>query len=168
MGFARMSDKKSSIDVEVIRQLAELLGSADIHEIEVEDEDVKIRLARSAPQLVQHAPQSVSYAAPAAQQAAPSPSPAPPSGSDVSAEPSDDGGTPVPSPMVGTVYLASAPGAEPYAHAGQKVSKGQTIMIVEAMKTMNQIPAPRDGVVKSICVEDGQPVEYGEALVLLD
>ena len=158
-----MSNKKSSIDVEVIRQLAELLGSADIHEIEVEDEDVKIRLARSAPQVVHAAP--VTVAAPAAPTAAPSPA-APTASAD---EPvAENGGTPVPSPMVGTAYLASAPGAEPYARVGQKVSKGQTIMIVEAMKTMNQIPAPQDGTVRSINVEDGQPVEYGEALVTLD
>ena len=163
-----MSQKKSSIDVEVIRQLAELLGSADIHEIEVEDEDVKIRLARSAPQ----AAPIVSYAAAPAPQAAPAAAPAAVASSAPTNAPADDGGdaggTPVPSPMVGTAYLASAPGAEPFARVGQKVSKGQTIMIVEAMKTMNQIPAPADGTVKSICVEDGQPVEYGEALVLLD
>ena len=164
-----MSNKKSSIDVEVIRQLAELLGSADIHEIEVEDEDVKIRLARSAPQVVQPQQQAMTYAASAPampQPSAPAASPSGPASSDDA--PADNGGTPVPSPMVGTAYLASAPGAEPYARAGQKVSKGQTIMIVEAMKTMNQIPAPQDGVVKSVCVEDGQPVEYGEALILLD
>ena len=167
-----MSSKKSSIDVEVIRQLAELLGSADIHEIEVEDDEVKIRLARSAPQAVAAAP--VHYAA------APAPAPAAPaqpqaasaasaSNDGDAAEAGDSGGgTPVPSPMVGTAYLASAPGAEPYVRAGQKVSKGQTIMIVEAMKTMNQIPAPSDGTVRAICVEDGQPVEFGEALVTLD
>ena len=159
-----MSQKKSSIDVEMIRQLAELLGSADIHEIEIEDEDVKIRLARSAPQMVAAAPQAVSYAAPPAPASAPVPGASP----EPAAEAAGDGGTPVPSPMVGTAYLASAPGAEPYSKVGLKVSKGQTIMIVEAMKTMNQIPAPCDGVIKSISVEDGQPVEYGETLILLD
>ena len=166
-----MSNKKSSIDVEVIRQLAELLGSADIHEIEIEDDEFKLRLSRAAPQATAAPAQVVSYSPPPSQPPAAAPAqaaaPSAPAKDDAPAA-GEGAGTPVPSPMVGTAYLASAPGAEPFVRAGQKVAKGQTIMIVEAMKTMNQIPAPSDGTVKSICVEDGQPVEYGEALVLLD
>ena len=158
--------KDSKIDVETIRQLAELLGTADIHEIRIEDDDLRIRLTRSAPAAPVQAAAAPSYAPAAPAAEAPSPQM---QASPAAATPADEpaAGEPVPSPMVGTAYLASAPGAEPFVRTGQQVSKGQTIMIVEAMKTMNQIPAPRDGTVQSICVEDGQPVEYGEALVLL-
>jgi len=72
------------------------------------------------------------------------------------------------SPLVGTAYLSSEPGAKPFVSIGKKIKKGDTVMIVEAMKTMNHIPSPEDGTVKKICIEDGQPVEYGQALLLLD
>ena len=72
------------------------------------------------------------------------------------------------SPLVGTAYLSSEPGAKPFVSVGKKIKKGDTVMIVEAMKTMNHIPSPEDGTVKKICIEDGQPVEYGQALLLLD
>ena len=72
------------------------------------------------------------------------------------------------SPIIGTAYLSSQPGAKPFVSVGQKIKKGDTIMIVEAMKTMNHVPSPMDGTIKKICIEDGQPVEYGQVLVLLD
>ena len=168
-----MSGKKSAIDTDLIRQLAELLKAGDLSEIEIEEDDLRIRLAREIAPVAVNAPV---YAAPApaapAREAAPSTGGASgqaPGGPQEPAAAESEGsqGTPVPSPMVGTAYHSPAPGAEPFIREGQKVSKGQTIMIIEAMKTMNQIPAPADGTVRKICVEDGQPVEYGESLVLM-
>ena len=80
----------------------------------------------------------------------------------------DDPNTVIKSPIVGTAYLASEPGAKPFVSVGKKIKKGDTVMIVEAMKTMNHIPSTENGIVKKICIEDGQPVEYGQALLLLD
>ena len=155
-----MSTKKSAIDTKLIGELADLLTASDLSEIEVEEGDLRIRLAKET--IVQN----VAVSAPVAT-TTPSPivstqAPAPAAVSPVVT------GTSVTSPMVGTVYLAAAPGAEPFISVGQPVKKGQTILIVEAMKTMNQIPATSDGVVSSIAVEDGQPVEFGETLIMLD
>ena len=161
-----MANKKSAIDTAMIRQLAELLAETDLSEIEIEEDDLRIRLARGTASFV--APMPVAHApAPMAAPAAPA-TPAAPEVAQTPAAEQKSSDEPVTSPMVGTAYHSPAPGAEPFVRVGQKVSKGQTIMIVEAMKTMNQSPSPADGTVKSICVEDGQPVEYGEALVLLD
>lgn len=149
---------KKSIDQELIRELADLLKETDLTEIEVEAEDVKIRVARqiNASVSVAHSP------APAA--AAPAPAPASPAGK-------AEGGTPagaVTSPMVGTVYMAPEPGAAPFVTVGSKVSAGQSLLIIEAMKTMNQIPAPKAGTVTKILVEDGMPVEFGEPLLVIE
>ena len=163
-----MSDGKGKrpVDLEYVRGLAELLADADITEIEIREDDLKIRVARQPQQVVM---QAAAPTGPAVAPSSPPPStvevaPNAPSESEGSA-PND--GSPIPSPMVGTAYMASSPGAEPFVRVGDKVTKGQTIMIVEAMKTMNQIPSPQDGTVSAICVEDGQPVEYGETLILL-
>jgi acetyl-CoA carboxylase biotin carboxyl carrier protein len=154
-----MSDKKSIVDRDLIKELAELLTETGLTEIEVEHDDRRIRVARNAGPAVIHAP----VAAPAPVAAVAS---AP--GGD---RPKDDHaahpGT-LHSPMVGTAYRASEPGGKPYVDIGDKVREGQTVLIVEAMKTMNQIPASRSGTVIAVMVEDGQPVEYGEPLMIIE
>lgn len=154
----------SPVDIAFIRQLAEIIADGAVGEIEIRHDDLKIRMSRESGRTTSVMTQA---AAPAPAPAAP-PTPVMASETVTAAPAASAGGEAVPSPMVGTAYIASAPGAEPYARVGDKVSKGQTIMIVEAMKTMNQIPAPRDGTVSAISVEDGQPVEYGETLLILD
>lgn len=155
-----MAVKKSSIDTTLIRELADMLNDTNLGEIEVEEGELRIRVARggsvvSAPSFAQPP------AAAAAQAAAPSVAPEP-----VSA--SAENGTKVPSPMVGTAYLAAAPGAKPFVTEGQQIKEGDTLLIVEAMKTMNQIPSPASGTVSKIIVVDGQPVEFGETLIILE
>ena len=157
-----MSNKKSAIDTKLIGQLADLLTASDLSEIEVEEGDLRIRLAKES------VVQNVSVAAPVAAPAPVAPAPAPAAAPAASAPAAASSGNAVTSPMVGTAYLSPAPGADPFVTVGQTVKKGQTILIVEAMKTMNQIPSPSDGVVTSISVEDGQPVEFGETLIILD
>ncbi|KHJ54258.1 acetyl-CoA carboxylase [Aureimonas altamirensis] len=163
-----MSKEDNAVDRSLIRELADILNDTDLTEIEVEQGELRIRVSRqkeyvaaggymaAVPQ--QYAPQQM---APAPQGAAPAAAPAP-----APAASGPEVGT-VPSPMVGTVYMASAPGAKAFIEVGQQVKEGDTLLIIEAMKTMNQIPSPRAGVVKRICVENGQPVEYGEALVVV-
>ncbi len=157
-----MSSKKSSIDTGLIRDLANLLNDTKLDEIEVEEGELRIRLARggvtNTVSLPAAAPAPVPVAA--AVEAAPAAA--------SRAEPAAAGGTPVDSPMVGTAYLSPSPGADPFVSIGDKVSKGQTIIIVEAMKTMNQIPSPQDGTVAQISVEDGQPVEFGQTLITFE
>ena len=157
-------DKKHEIDASLVRQLADILNDTDLTEVEVERGDLKIKVKREV--TVSAAP--VHYApAPAA------PAPAPAAAAPVSM-PSDPAtivarsGEEVKSPMVGTAYLQASPEAPPFVQPGDKVKKGQTLLIVEAMKTMNPIQAPRDGVVAEILVGDAQPVEFGEPLVLLE
>jgi acetyl-CoA carboxylase biotin carboxyl carrier protein len=160
-------DKKhAEIDASLVRQLADILNETDLTEVEVERGDLRIRVAREV--TVNAAP--VQYAAAPAPAAAPAaPAPAAPA-----AMPSDPAtivarsGEEVKSPMVGTAYLQASPEAPPFVQPGDKVKKGQTLLIVEAMKTMNPIQAPRDGVVAEILVGDAQPVEFGEPLVLLE
>lgn len=160
-----MAHKTPGIDKALIRDLANILTETDLTEIEVEQEELRIRVSRSpAQQIVQ--------AAPYAQSAAPAPASSPVQVSDNAktaepAAPQSDPKDVVSSPMVGTAYLAPSPGARPFAEVGQSVSEGQTIMIIEAMKTMNQIPAPKSGKLTAIMVEDGQPVEYGESLAVI-
>jgi acetyl-CoA carboxylase biotin carboxyl carrier protein len=146
------------VDQDLIRQLADLLKETDLSEIEVETDDLKVRVARQATQVM-------SVAAPAAAPiAAAAPAAAGPSGGgDTAAHPGA-----VPSPMVGTAYTAAEPGAAPFVSVGSQVTQGQTVLIIEAMKTMNQIPAPKSGTVKEILVEDGQPVEFGEPLLIIE
>ncbi|MCB1471445.1 MAG: acetyl-CoA carboxylase biotin carboxyl carrier protein [Rhodobiaceae bacterium] len=153
-----MSKHNEGIDQDLIRELAALLKETDLTEIEVEQNDVRIRVARQV---------SVSAAvvAPPAPVAAVAPAPAP------AAKPAGASDKPasgaVPSPMVGTAYRSPEPGATPFVEVGSSVREGQTVMIVEAMKTMNPIIAPRAGKVTEILVEDGQPVEYGEPLLVI-
>ena len=152
-----MSNKKKSIDQNLIRELADLLKETDLSEIEVEQDDLRIRVARGG------TIQNIAAAAPApvAPQAQPVQEAAKPR--DIANDPGA-----VPSPMVGTAYLAPAPGAKPFVSVGETVKEGQTVLIVEAMKTMNQIAAPSSGKVSEILVDDGQPVEFGEPLLILE
>lgn len=152
-----MAAKNSGVDQALIRDLAGILNETDLTEIEVEQGELRIRVSRQgAPMMA--APQM--YAAPAS--VAPAPSASAQAASSVS------NANAVPSPMVGTVYFSAAPGAAPFIEIGTKVKEGQTILIIEAMKTMNQIPAPRSGTVTAILVEDAQPVEYGEQLIVIE
>ncbi|KDP95954.1 acetyl-CoA carboxylase [Brevundimonas sp. EAKA] len=159
-------DKKhAEIDAALVRQLAEILNETDLTEVEVERGELRIRVAReitmhAAP--VQYAAAPAPAAAPVAAAAAPVSMPSDPATIVARA------GEEVKSPMVGTAYLQASPEAPPFVQPGDKVKKGQTLLIVEAMKTMNPIQAPRDGVVAEILVGDAQPVEFGEPLVLLE
>ena|SRR5215475_3973382 len=150
--------KFSSDDSALIRELALLLDETSLSEIEIERAGLRVRVARNisvaaaVPMPIQHA-----AAVPGAAAAAPA------AAADLSKHPGV-----VPSPMVGTAYWAPEPGAKPFIEVGSKVSVGQTLLIIEAMKTMNQIPSPRAGTVTQILVEDGQPVEFGEPLVIIE
>ena len=153
-----MTTKKTGIDQQLIRDLAGILNDTNLTEIEVELDDLKVRVSRQSPAV--HA-----VAAPAPTYAAPLPAP----GAAVSpAVPVEVSKNAVPSPMVGTAYLAASPDAKPFVEVGQAVKEGQTLLIIEAMKTMNQIPSPRSGTVTSILVDDAQPVEYGMPLVVIE
>ena len=154
-----MSIKKPAIDQDLIRDLANILNETDLTEIEVEQDDLRIRVSRAGTPMTAYAqmPQPVMMPAPAA---------AGPAAAEPAAKPAGNG-SPVPSPMVGTAYLSPSPDARAFVEVGQTVAEGQTLLIIEAMKTMNQIPSPRAGKVVEVLVKDGQPVEYGETLVLI-
>ncbi len=147
---------KDKIDKEMIRALAELLDETRLTEIEIEHQGLRVRVARAPG----NAAPVLHYAAPAPAAASAS-APAPAEGG--AAHPGA-----VPSPMVGTAYLAPEPGAAPFIAVGDAVETGQTLLIIEAMKTMNQIPAPRSGTVTAILFENGQPVEFGEVLAVIE
>lgn len=151
-----MAAKKSSIDQELIRDLAALLKETDLNEIEVETDSLRIRVARGGGQYIQAS--APIAAAPAAATASPV------------AEPADAASNPgaVKSPMVGTAYLSPSPDAAVFVNIGDTVKAGQTVIIVEAMKTMNQIAAPKAGKVTAILVENGQPIEFGEPLIIVE
>jgi len=156
--MSKLEDSK-----ELIRELAELLENSSLSEIEVSDESVRIRVARELTQVPIQAqapapppPAVPSPAAEAKEQATPA------------AESHEDHPGAVLSPMVGTAYLSSEPSAAPFVREGGTVSEGDTVMIVEAMKVMNPIPAPKSGTVLRILVRDAQPVEYGEPLLIIE
>jgi acetyl-CoA carboxylase biotin carboxyl carrier protein len=151
-----MSNKPKTIDQDLIRDLAKLLKETDLCEIEIEQDGFRIRVARgSSGSVVQSIPAALS---------------APAHSSPADAAPRDLANDPgaVPSPMVGTAYLSPAPGAKQFVTVGESVKEGQTVLIVEAMKTLNQIAAPRSGKITAILVDDGQPVEFGEPLLILE
>lgn len=156
------SGKDGPIDTRLVRKLADILNATDLTEIEVERGELKIKVARQAV-FAQAAPMAMQMAAPAAAPAVAAPAQAP-----AAPAAAPQRGEPVKSPMVGTVYLQPQPGADPFIKVGDRVSAGQTLLIVEAMKTMNPIPAPRAGVVLEILIGDAQPVEFGEPLILLE
>ncbi len=164
-----MTKPSHDSDVAFIEALAELLNSKSLAEISVkreygDNDRLNVTVSKYAPQTAAAAapaPSAASapMAAPAAAPAAASPAAA--------ADPASHPGA-VTSPMVGTAYLAAEPGADPFVTVGAQVKEGQTVLIVEAMKTMNHIPAPRAGTVKRILVEDGSPVEYGAPLLIIE
>jgi acetyl-CoA carboxylase biotin carboxyl carrier protein len=161
--MARQPDEKataqvSSDDSALIRELALLLDETSLTEIEIERAGLRVRVARNI---------SFAAAMPASYQSA---APMPVGTAAAAAVATDLSKHPgvVPSPMVGTAYWAPEPGAKPFIEVGSKVSAGQTLLIIEAMKTMNQIPSPRSGTVTQILIEDGQPVEFGEPLVIIE
>jgi acetyl-CoA carboxylase biotin carboxyl carrier protein len=158
---------QTPIDTKLVRRLADILKDTGLSEIEVEQGELRIRVAREL--TVQAAPQ-VYAPAPAPMAAAPAPVSAPASAPAAAAPaaPAERKGDLVKSPMVGTIYLQATPGAPPFIKPGDKVTEGQTLMIVEAMKTMNPIPSPRAGKVIEILVGDAQPVEFGEPLVIIE
>jgi len=152
-------DAASSIDPRMVRRLADILIETGLTEIEVEQDGQRIRVARE----ITAAPTTVSAAAP---QAAPA---APPAATPAVATPEAPArGEQVKSPMVGTVYLRPQPDAEPFVRVGDRVTEGQTLLIVEAMKTMNPIPSPKAGVILEILVDDAEPVEFGAPLVVIE
>ena len=148
------------IDSALVRELAELLSSNDLNEIEVEDGERKIKVRRDAPQ-------AFVAAAPQAMAAAHSAAPGAPAAVPQAAPEQDVGGEAVKSPMVGTAFLSPEPGAKPFVSVGDTVKAGETLLIVEAMKVMNPITSPKAGTVKAVNVSDGQPVEFDQPLVVL-
>ena len=153
----RKSKQKPAIDHELIRELARLLDETGLTEIEFERDGQRVRVARQA--------QAVA-AAPPRMPSVESPAPA----FEAEGAPLDPAKHPgvVTSPMVGTAYVGPEPGARPFVEVGSRVQAGETLLIIEAMKTMNQIPSPRAGTVIQILIEDGQPVEFGEPLMIIE
>ena len=151
-----------NVDTALVRELAEMLGDTGLTEIEVEDGERKIRVSRGGGVAMAAAPAPMPVAAPAA--AAPSAAAPAPEAS----APEADSADAIKSPMVGTVYLAPEPGAADFVKVGDSVKEGQTLLIVEAMKVMNPIPAPRAGKVTAILVDDSEPVEFDQPLVVLE
>jgi acetyl-CoA carboxylase biotin carboxyl carrier protein len=151
-----MAEAKPAIDHDLIRELAKLLDETGLTEIEFERDGVRVRVGRAAP-----------GPAPAAIMPVPQPLPSPPPATATPVDLAKHPGV-VLSPMVGTGYIGPEPGAPPFVDIGSKVIAGETVLIIEAMKTMNQIPAPQAGTVTRILIEDGQPVEFGEPLMIIE
>jgi acetyl-CoA carboxylase biotin carboxyl carrier protein len=149
-----MPKQSSATDHDLIRELAKLLDETGLTEIEIERAGVRVRVGRQGGGMVVQPAQMAAAVAPPPLALAP-------------AEPVKHPGT-VASPMVGTAYLAPEPGARPFVEVGTRVSAGDTLLIIEAMKTMNQIPAPRSGTVTQILIEDSVPVEFGEPLMVIE
>ena len=139
------------IDKNIIKELTDYLNEFNLTEIEYTDKDTKIKVSKSN---TTSSNQVVSVAA------------SNPVSNEIKS--SVVSGTEVKSPIIGTAYLAAEPGAKKFVEIGKKIKKGETVMIVEAMKTMNHIPSTADGIIKEICVEDGQPVEYGQTIIIVD
>jgi acetyl-CoA carboxylase biotin carboxyl carrier protein len=153
----RKNKEKPAVDHALIRELAQLLNETGLTEIEFERDGQRVRVARQT-QVVAAAPPG----------AVPTDKPAPLYSADTPpADPAKHPGV-VTSPMVGTAYIGPEPGARPFVDVGSQVQAGETLLIIEAMKTMNQIPAPRAGTVIQILIEDGQPVEFGEPLIIIE
>ena len=142
------------IDKKIIQELSDYLKEFNLTEIEITEKDTKIKVSKNNVS-ISNQPQVISSSSPTA-------SSAPTQTQNIKS------GTEITSPIIGTAYHAPEPGAKKFVEIGKKIKKGDTIMIVEAMKTMNHVPATADGVVKEICVEDGQPVEFGQTIIILE
>jgi acetyl-CoA carboxylase biotin carboxyl carrier protein len=142
------------IDKNIIKELTDYLNEFNLTEIEYTDKDTKIKVSKSTTSISTQS-KDISN---------------PPSPSKITAEAKSKiiSGTEVKSPIIGTAYLAAEPGAKKFAEIGKKIKKGETVMIVEAMKTMNHVPSTVDGIIREICVEDGQPVEYGQTIIIVE
>ncbi|MDC3037922.1 acetyl-CoA carboxylase biotin carboxyl carrier protein subunit [Candidatus Pelagibacter sp.] len=142
------------IDKKIIKELSDYLKEFNLTEIEITEKDTKIKISKNNVS-ISNQPQVVSPASPTI-------------GSAPTQTQNIKSGTEITSPIIGTAYHAPEPGAKKFVEIGKKIKKGDTIMIVEAMKTMNHVPSTADGVVKEICVEDGQPVEFGQTIIILE
>lgn len=168
-----MTKNTHDADVAFIRALAELLNENDLTELQVkrdyaEDDSLNVRVSRKPPQQIMAAPAQVQAAAAPPAQAAASPAAVPAAvAAEAASDPASHPGA-VTSPMVGTVYMQGEPGAPAFITVGASVAEGDTLLIVEAMKTMNHIPAPRAGTIKRIMVGDGDAVEFGAPLVIIE
>ena len=139
------------IDKNIIKELTDYLNEFNLTEIEYTDKDTKIKVSKSNPTNSNQV-ESVAASTPISS----------------GAKSNTVSGTEVKSPIIGTAYLAAEPGAKKFAEIGKRIKKGETVMIVEAMKTMNHVPSTADGIIKEICVEDGQPVEYGQTIIIVE
>ena len=139
------------IDKKLIKDLVENLKEFNLTELEYQDGQTKVKVSRASRSLEQSKTSTVT-----------------PQNKAVLNNSDNNEGTRIKSPIIGTAYLAPEPGAKKFVKVGDKIKKGQTIMIVEAMKTMNRVPSTQDGVVKEICVDDGQPVEFGQTIIILE
>ncbi|MDE2445045.1 MAG: acetyl-CoA carboxylase biotin carboxyl carrier protein [Alphaproteobacteria bacterium] len=155
--------KPESGELSLIRKLADILNETGLTEIELDHKGARVRVSKSI-----QASTMVSHHAPAAVHQVPAPVAMPAASPHVAVATPDVSGTPLKSPMVGTAYLASTPGAPAMAPVGSMVKEGQTVLIIEAMKTMNQIVAPKSGKVVRVNVENAQPVEFGEVLMVIE
>ena len=142
------------IDKKIIKELSDYLKEFNLTEIEITEKDTKIKVSKNNVS-ISNQPQIVSPSSPA-------------TSSTAAQTQNIKSGTEITSPIIGTAYHAPEPGAKKFVEIGKKIKKGDTIMIVEAMKTMNHVPSTADGVVKEICVEDGQPVEFGQTIIILE
>ena len=142
------------IDKKIIQELSDYLKEFNLTEIEITEKDTKIKVSKNNVS-ISNQPHAISPSSPAS-------SSAPTQTQNIKS------GTEITSPIIGTAYHAPEPGAKKFVEIGKKIKKGETIMIVEAMKTMNHVPSTVDGVVKEICVEDGQPVEFGQTIIILE
>ena len=140
------------INKNIIKELTDYLNEFNLTEIEYSDKDTKIKVSKTTPL---SSNQAVNVSA-----VSPEPS--------ISKQVKEINGIEVKSPIIGTAYHAPEPGAKKFVEVGKKIKKGETIMIVEAMKTMNHVPSTADGIIKEICVEDGQPVEYGQTIIIVE
>jgi len=139
------------IDKSIIKELTDYLNEFNLTEIEYTDKDTKIKVSKWV------VPQSSETGSVATS-----------TSTSTEAKPKAISGTEVKSPIIGTAYLAAEPGAKKFAEVGKRIKKGETVMIIEAMKTMNHVPSTVDGIIKEICVEDGQPVEYGQTIIIVE
>ena len=140
------------IDKKIIKELVDSLAEFNLTELEYQEGEKKVKVSRASKGMVEQIKTG----------AVVSPN------KSVLNDSSDNDGIRIKSPLIGTAYLAPEPGAKKFAEVGDKIKKGQTVMIVEAMKTMNHVPSTSDGVIKEICVEDGQPVEFGQTIIILE